>query len=375
MNVFKISASNLEVFLDCPLRYKFKYHDRIPEVEMFQKTNYRAVGTAVHETIRRFIEMGKVEDNPIKIINNILAEEFTKAGLPLPVYEDWTKIMQEWLIRVRLPTKVLGTEKEIDVTLPNGVPVLMYLDLVEELDENTIKVRDWKTGAPYSETDMNNNMQAPMYILGISQLYPGKKIQFYFDFIKDCELMYVYDNDRMKNAVRFIKATYDSIIAMDAEKVEARINKNCGYCGFHDKCPEVLKARRGEFKVNYHTSGDLDTLIKDQLNVSHIEKLIIGEKDRLKQLVLEKMSVNGDTEKVTKEYSAKVTQSRYTHYNVRTVMRAFPDNPEEVLEVKKTAVDKYLPKLPEHIRAEIEDSAENTFSAESLRITAKKSKG
>jgi len=41
--------------------------------------------------------------------------------------------------------KVIGIEQEFDITFPNGVRIYGFIDLVSEINENTIEIRDYKS--------------------------------------------------------------------------------------------------------------------------------------------------------------------------------------------------------------------------------------
>lgn len=376
MNVYKLSASNIKTFQDCPFKYKLKYHDRVKELE--PANPWGPPGSGFHEAVRRYLEANPND----KIIDKskfmeLLAEEFNKLGVGLDEYKAYSAYVEAWIKRVEFPYKILGVEQEIDITLPNGLPFKMILDLVEEIDDNTIRVRDWKTGQVYSEEDMEENIQAPIYIIGAKQLYPDKKILFVFDFIKHVQLEYKYDNDAMKAIVKYLAGAYGAITSMPPEDAAARLGSHCKFCGYHDQCPALAEAK--EQGVQYEaitTTAPTEELIRQAADLDDIIKGLSDEKDRVRALLQDRMEADGDERVESNGIKATLGQRKYTNYDVDVVCRAFAKKGQlaSVVKVLKTNVDKNIGILPDDVQAEIEASASVSYGNQSITITRPRGK-
>jgi len=368
MRVWRLSASNISVFLSCPYRYKLQYNDRVPNLEV--PNEYAPPGSAFHSTAERYFS--KYPNPPLDINKflEILAEEFPKNGCSSSKYGDMCNVVREWAKRFNFPKKILALEQKVEIDLPNGVPILSYLDIIEEIDEDTIRVRDWKTGQIYSDDDLDDNIQAPLYILGAKQLYPDKRVEFIFDFIKYNEVQYPYDNNQMRTFVKWLKGIYQAILSMDEKDAKPRLG-SCRFCSYSDKCPTMDKARKGGFQISPQTSESLDNLIEYQYNISNAVKSLDDEKARLKGLIMDKMD---EETYEAGDYKAKMVRSKRTEYDTKTVINAFRGTKyfNDIITIDKKKVKEHLDSLPEHKKAEIEDSEKSKYQNPYVRISKKK---
>jgi len=270
-----------------------------------------------------------------------------------------------------MPNKIIDIEKEIDMVLPNGIPVIAYIDLIEELDDGSILIRDWKTGRVYDDERMDNNIQAPFYILLVKRLYPDKKINFVFDFIRYNELAYTYSNQDMIQFVNYIKGVYDGILSENENDVKSNIGSHCSFCGYYDYCPTVKMIKDNNHKsFSYTKDNDVETLVKHQHMLNGASKFITDELKRINDMILSQIDDNTETS----EFKIKVVNNKYTNYDVNKVLKAFHNTPyiSNVVTISKSGLEKYLDKIPISSRMDIEDSTSTKYSKPFLRITKKR---
>jgi hypothetical protein len=146
---YKISASRLQTFLDCPKKFKYGYVDHAP-----RKTGKATLmGNAIHKIFLEEYLVGGIQD--IDFLMELTIEEFRKmldtkdprdyrSGLPLTemdkfeaieeckiwgreLFEAWAKGEDSYGNPVSLP-EVSATEKEytVDLELPNGQTVTLF---------------------------------------------------------------------------------------------------------------------------------------------------------------------------------------------------------------------------------------------------------
>lgn len=370
-----MSASNIGIFLDCQYKYKLKYHDRIQEIE--PNNIWGAQGSAIHSALKRYFENSpstSVIDQ--KKIIELVAEEFSKHGVGLAIYNKWKGLLEDWSNRVSVPKNIIGVEKSIDLVLPNGIPVIMILDLIEETVEG-IKIRDWKTGVVPSDEDFENNIQAPMYIIGAKMLYPNKKIEFVFDYIKaNVELKYDYTDESMKSFVQFLSGVHKSILETPPESAKPNYGSHCMFCGYHSQCPFMEMARTGKVSVDIVGNVNIDKMIDEERNLNDLMKAVESEEKRIRQIILDKLSNDGLDAFETDSTKITVAQTKYVNYDPKVIMRLFNSTPyiTSVLDVKKGEVDKLKNKLSANDVDMIDDTSTTSFSRQYIRITSKRNK-
>jgi CRISPR/Cas system-associated exonuclease Cas4 (RecB family) len=373
MNIYKLSASNIQTFTVCPFRYKLKYHDRKDEIQ--PQNEWGKVGSAFHEAVAKYFtdhNDGKPID--LKIFTDLMAEAFSSHGVDLTVYNEWMEIAKQWATRVTPPKEVLGIEVEMDMILPNGVPVIGYLDLVERIDEDTIRIRDWKTGNnPMTDEDLDKNIQAPMYIVGAKRLFKAKNIEFVFDYIKFNEIPYTYTVNDMKKFIKYLKGVFDGIKNTDPKKAESRVGSHCMFCAFQGQCPSMDKARKGKIELSISDPRTFDEYI---IALTHIDAMIKGldvEKKRLRGLITGKMEEDDADSYENDGAKVKMQRNTYTNFNVDQIIKYSKKYPElyPAIDVKKTVIDKALKSVPEEVKDDIESSATTGYSKPFIRVTAK----
>jgi len=184
-----ISWSALSTFRTCPLKYKFRYIDSLPEESV---SSALVFGTGIHSAVEQHYQAHLAGD-PKPDLDALL---FAYRSAWLPHEPDaisfGTKETRESLddLAARMLTaflsspaasvqgRVLGVEEEIRGTLIDGVPDLYgRVDLLTE-DSDTLVVTDIKTsrGKWSSEQVEDSGEQLLLYSHLASEISPGKKI-------------------------------------------------------------------------------------------------------------------------------------------------------------------------------------------------------
>jgi len=133
-------------------------------------------------------------DNSLKLIRNVFESEHNP-----------------------LNCKILDFEKKFLFKLENGVPIKGYIDMVCELDEETLEVKDWKFGKyALTRTQAERDIQLLMYGIAAKRLYPKYK------YIT-CTLEYpkYYPNTSKKPGLVDVTFDEDDLIEGEARILEA----------------------------------------------------------------------------------------------------------------------------------------------------------
>jgi CRISPR/Cas system-associated exonuclease Cas4 (RecB family) len=294
MKIEHVSVSRVEKYIQCPYRYYLDY-DLEPEERLPQIYNiHLSRGIAAHRAIEKFLVEYKTHGkwDPKRMIA-LWKDSAIQEGLSLSEIEEGNGkllLMMKNLIKPE-PDNIIGIEEDRECII-NDVMFKFSMDFVEKYtDENgdtVCKITDWKTGAwPYSNIQMDNNLQAPIYLyIAKNKLYPGfDKYVFVFNFIwANTEVEYVYTDKHLDAAKDYLVSAY-TIIAND-DKPKCKPNTYCGYCpgAVYGKC---------EVAQRFIKNGIFEEEFLKELKDSDATKFVKTEDKKLVSLVQEKELVEG----------------------------------------------------------------------------------
>jgi hypothetical protein len=160
--------------------------------------------------------------------------------------------------------KVIGVEHKFEVTFENGVSTLGYIDLVSEIDEETIEIRDYKSAKRVpSDRDIDGgwvakDVQMQLYyavakyccdnnIPPFSNKY--KNILVTIHFLRKTPITMVYTPSDYHRILRMLKKAYDDIRAVEKPLPEGMWGRNhywiCNYCN-KDACNKACLDLHGK---------------------------------------------------------------------------------------------------------------------------------
>ena len=190
-----LSVSSVNDYIDCGLLYKLSRIDKIkPEF----KSDALEFGSAIHLVLAEFYK-GKLTGE--KLLLKDLHESFegfwrelTEDNPDIEYSEgkDFDSLLREGkeLLTVwfnKLPEnefRVIGVEEPFILTLPDlYIPIIGYIDLLEEDESGTIVITDFKTsGRSYSVDEVDKSLQLTIYQLATKgNGYRDREILLKFD--------------------------------------------------------------------------------------------------------------------------------------------------------------------------------------------------
>ena len=175
-----LSASSVNDYIDCGLLYRFSRVDKIrPEF----KTDALEFGSAIHFVLNGFYKERKLGNRLLlKDIQESFDGFWREMAYDNPEIrysegEDFETLQRKGreLLAVwhsKLPEndfRVIGVEEPfVLIRRDLSVPIIGYIDLLEEDEAGTIVVTDFKTsGRSYSADEVNKNLQLTIYQIAI----------------------------------------------------------------------------------------------------------------------------------------------------------------------------------------------------------------
>ena len=178
----QLSASAIDAYDRCPMKYMFQYVWNIRGGPHAQMT----FGNVMHATIREFVgEVRKRGKVPIEEVIAIYEREWSSAGFPDEYQEgEYRKAGREQLEAfhrsfMAAPPDVLHQEKGFELPLEHNVVVTGRMDQVNRLSEREIEIVDYKTGRPRDAKKAAEDLQLSIYALAareVLELAPGRLV-------------------------------------------------------------------------------------------------------------------------------------------------------------------------------------------------------
>jgi len=272
-----LSPSRAADFKSCPLLYRFRTIDRLPE----RKTRAAVRGTLVHAVLEKLYDLPAAE-RTVEAARTLvepawaeLREEPGIAELFAPPAEGETPAegaapapgttpaegevaadpegLQAWLasagelvetyFRLEDPTRIQpqGREELVEVTLPDGLLLRGYVDRLDVAPNGALRVVDYKTGGmPREAFEAKALFQMKFYALVLWRTRGVVAAQLKLLYLKDGDaLTYAPDEAELVRFERTLQAIWAAIERAVATG-DFRPNKSrlCGWCDHQALCPE-----------------------------------------------------------------------------------------------------------------------------------------
>jgi putative RecB family exonuclease len=245
-----LSPSRAGDFLTCPLLYRFRVIDRLPE----PPSPAAARGTLVHAVLERLFDEPAADRTPqtaqamlMPQWERLLAEEPELAGL----FDDdeersaWLAGARDMLDRyftLEDPTRLEPRHREhaVHAVLDSGLLLRGYIDRLDVAAGGEIRIVDYKTGtAPKEEFEARALFQMKFYavVLWLTQQQVPKLLQLIY--LGNGEIVrYAPDESDLRATVRKIDALWRAIDrARSTGDWRPRPGRLCAWCAHQAICP------------------------------------------------------------------------------------------------------------------------------------------
>jgi putative RecB family exonuclease len=248
-----LSPSRAGDFKQCPLLYRFRAVDRLPE----KPTKAQVRGTVVHSVLERLFALPaaeRVPDTARDLLEPAWAEMVAERAELAELFEGTADpAFAEWLESARgMLTGYFGLEDPrrlepeacellVEAELPSGVLLRGYIDRVDVAPTGEIRVVDYKTGAAPREIGEAKAMfQMKFYALVLWRLRGVVPRQLRLMYLANQEnLVYTPDEAELRRFERTLEAIWSAILRA-GKTGDFRPNKSklCDWCDHKALCPE-----------------------------------------------------------------------------------------------------------------------------------------
>jgi putative RecB family exonuclease len=269
-----LSYSSYRTYLECPLRWKFLYVDRIPETPRGYFTFGRVIHSVLEELVRPLViptarRAGESESQ--RTLDDWQARPRGDADLPwlsreemLSLYErSWSSegytnaeeearyraLGRELLVRyhdrlVRDPPHPVSVEEHLEARW-DGIPIHGYIDRIDRGPGGGLEIVDYKTSRELSAGDAKDSDQLSIYQVLVESNYtePVERLTLYH--LRSLTPIRVPPRDRAS-----LTRLYDRLGTVSdgirAEAFEPTPGRHCSRCDFRPICPEFRAIPLGD---------------------------------------------------------------------------------------------------------------------------------
>jgi DNA helicase-2/ATP-dependent DNA helicase PcrA len=236
----KLSASKLETYNECPLKFKYAHVLDLPTAPKAALDK----GASIHAVIERLTHL---ESEGIEITEQIafeiLDKEWIISSFKSETEANQAKDQAKQMLRTYLcwrianPNSVVSAEQKFTISI-NDIPLNGYIDRVERTPEGDYEVIDFKTGsADESKNSIKDNIQINVYSLATEKLYgilPKRSSLFYLK--KNKLVANPVERSHLEKVKRSLEDNVESILREEFTAIPSY--KACRKCDFQTICDE-----------------------------------------------------------------------------------------------------------------------------------------
>jgi putative RecB family exonuclease len=244
-----LSPSRAADFMTCPLLYRFRVIDRIPE----PPTTATARGTLVHAVLERLFDLPAASRTPAAA-TDMLAREWSRlcdgdellAGL-ITDEEERIRFVADaasaltGYFRLEDPRRLEPAEREwyVEAELASGLRLRGYIDRVDATPAGDLRIVDYKTGrVPLEAYESSALFQMKFYALVIWRLRGVIPRLLQLMYLSGDVLRYSPDEADLLATERKLNALWAAISrARETGDFRPRPGKLCDWCRHKALCP------------------------------------------------------------------------------------------------------------------------------------------
>jgi putative RecB family exonuclease len=245
-----LSPSRAADFMTCPLLYRFRVIDRLPE----PPTTATARGTLVHAALERLFDLPAAERTP-EAARALLEPEWERLTAEEPGLaalfggqdeqatwlESATAVLDGYF-GLEDPRRLEPAEREwyVETTLESGLRLRGYIDRLDVAPTGEVRIVDYKTGkAPREAYEASALFQMKFYALVIWRLRGQVPRLLQLMYLAEGEVLrYSPDESDLLATERKVAALWQAIERARADgDWRPRPSRLCDWCNHKDLCP------------------------------------------------------------------------------------------------------------------------------------------
>ncbi|NPD06237.1 PD-(D/E)XK nuclease family protein [Nocardioides sp. zg-1308] len=246
-----LSPSRAGDFMACPLMYRFRTIDRLPEAPSPDAVR----GTVVHKVLEDLFDLPALERTPERAADMLdpawdalleaepaLGEMFGGEGPDVATWMASCRTVLQRYFDLEDPRRLEPAERElyVEALLDSRLLLRGFVDRVDVAPDGRIRVVDYKTGrSPGVDHEAKALFQMKFYALVIWRLRGVVPSVLQLVYLGNGEILrYEPDEDDLRATERKVEALWTAIqLARESGDWRPRPSRLCDWCSFHPYCP------------------------------------------------------------------------------------------------------------------------------------------
>ena len=231
-----LSASAVQNYVTCPMKFKLQRDWKIPG-EAAAALQY---GYAIHTVLKQYYDPA-AHATEITAANIVQAfeKEFSKGVIDDPVqrrmYEEQGARQLRTLIEARPKSsiEILAAEHKFTFKL-GGLDIVGRIDRMDRLEDDAVRVVDYKTGSPKDSKFADESLQLSIYAMGVSRMGYRPRELVLVNVQDGSEVVSFRTPKQLETAQRKIEEAAEGIAGGE---FEPKPGPHCVWCEFRKLCP------------------------------------------------------------------------------------------------------------------------------------------
>ncbi|UFN45000.1 RecB family exonuclease [Nocardioides okcheonensis] len=246
-----LSPSRAGDFLACPLLYRFRTIDRLPE----EPSPDAARGTLVHKVLEDLFDLPAADRTPEQAVDMLaprwdalveaeprLAEMFGDEGPDVVAWMDSCRTVLRRYFDLEDPRRLEPAERElyVETLLDSRLLLRGFVDRVDVAPDGRIRVVDYKSSrSPKEGYEAKALFQMRFYALVLWRLRGVVPSVLQLVYLGNGEILrYEPDEDDLRATERKVEAIHRAItLARETGDWRPSPSRLCDWCSFHAYCP------------------------------------------------------------------------------------------------------------------------------------------
>jgi len=233
-----LSASDIETYRLCPLKYKFARVFRIPQ----EPTINQRFGIVVHQVLERFHAAG---GGSLEFLMELFESSWRRSGFgdsndDLQFRERAVAALRRyWELDSARAGKPVWFERSFSFKLGPHL-VRGRVDRVDELPDGSFELIDYKTGRPKSEDDLRDDVQLSLYAIAARESWEvTPRAGSYYYVLENEKVPVAHTDDELARVKTTVEEIADGILSQEFEPKPSY--ELCSFCDYRIICPAAEK--------------------------------------------------------------------------------------------------------------------------------------
>jgi len=246
-----ISPSRAGDFMSCPLMYRFRTIDRLPEAPSPDAVR----GTVVHKVLEDLFDLPAGDRTPDRAADMLvpawevlldsepqLAEMFGGAGPDVASWLASCRTVLDTYFDLEDPRRLEPADRElyVEALLDSKLLLRGFVDRIDVAPDGRIRITDYKSGrSPAEGFEAKALFQMKFYALVIWRLRGVVPAMLQLIYLGNGEILrYEPDEDDLRATERKVEAVWAAIRrAHESGDWQPSPSRLCDWCSFHEFCP------------------------------------------------------------------------------------------------------------------------------------------